>query len=180
MTKSLSILFLATALAFVGCKKKEEAAGAGSATKPAETAAAAPSAAAPAATTPPATTPATTPAAAPTAATTPAAPAAGDIASDDDYIAKSTGALDKLTTVFKADGTDCDKLAGDLSKFADETAGTIKSIKAYEKAHPEVQKKLDEASKGRMTAFQETAGPALTACQSNKKVADAMAKMSED
>jgi hypothetical protein len=169
LSKTLSIVLLASSLAFVGCKKKEDAAttpAAGSVTKPAESTAA---------TTPPATAPATPPAA-------PAAPAAGGttIASDDEYVAKATAAMDKMIDVFKTAGTDCDKLADGITKFVADNADFIKSSKAYEKTHPDAQKKFDEAGKGKMKAFEEAAGPAMTSCKDNKKVMEAMTKMSAD
>jgi hypothetical protein len=166
LTKTLSILLLSSSLAFVGCKKKEDAATApatGSATKPAE-----------------ATPVAAAPAAAP--ATPPAAPAAGGttIASDEEYVAKATAAMDKMIDVFKTAGTDCDKLADGITKFVADNADFIKSSKAYEKTHPDAQKKFDEAGKDKMKSFEEAAGPAMTSCKDNKKVADAMTKMSAD
>ena len=164
LSKTLSVLFLASSLAFVGCKKKEDAAApaAGSATKPAEPAAA--------------TTPPATPAAAPAAA--PAAGATGSIASDEEYVAKASAAMDKMIEIFKAAGTNCDKLADDINKFATDNTDFMKSSKAYEKTHPDVQKKFDDSAKDKMKSFEEAAGPAMGACKDNKKVADAMAKMS--
>jgi len=170
LSKTLSVVFLTASLAFVGCKKKEDAAApaAGSATKPAESA----TAAAPAATPPPATPPA-----APAAS---AAPAAGAIVSDDEYIAKSTAAMDKIFDIFKSAGTNCDKLADGISKFAADSADLMKAVKAYQAAHPDVQKKFDDASKDKMKSFNEAAAPAMEACKDSKKVADAMGKMSAE
>jgi hypothetical protein len=164
MKTTLSIVFLAAALAFAGCKKKEEPASnaMGSGTAPAATA--------------PATPAAPTP-----AAPTPAAPAAGGdmIASDDDYLAKANVTLDKMTNVIKSAGSDCDKLAAELEKFTAENKGLLKAAAAYETAHPEAKKKFDDANKDKMAAFQAAADPAFTACQGNKKVGEAMAKMAE-
>ncbi len=165
-SKTLSILFLATSLAFIGCKKKEEAAGgsaaggsaAGAATKPAEPGAAP---------------------AAPTAAATPAAPAANAMfASDEDYMTKAMAALDRMTAILKAAGTNCDKLADDLTKFSSDNDALFKAIQVYEKAHPDVQKKLEVASKDKTAAAEAAAAPAGSACKDNQKLADAMAKIS--
>jgi hypothetical protein len=163
LSKTLSILFLASSLAVVGCKKKEEAApaaapAAGSA-KPADTAA-----------TPAA--PATPPPAAPSGNTT--------FASDDDYVAKSSAAMDKMTALFKGAGTDCDKLAADLSKFADENKGMMVASEEYTKTHPDAKKKFDDATKSKMTEFEAAANTAMGACKDNKKVNEAMAKLSPD
>jgi len=163
ISKTLSILFLATSLAFIGCKKKDEAGGglaAGAATKPAE--------------------PGATPAA-PAAAATPATPAApvanAMFASDDDYMNKSMAALDKMTAIFKAAGTNCDQLADDLTKFSSDNDALFKAIQVYEKAHPDVQKKLEAASKDKSAAAEAAAAPAGSACKDNQKLADAMAKI---
>ena len=162
--KSLTVLFLASALAFAGCKKEEAPSMAGSASKPADTA--------PAAATPPAA-PATPPAAAPA---TPAGPI-GSIKSDEDYVAKSTAALDKMTAIFKAVGTNCDKLAEEITKFTAENQAFLKDGQEYGKAHPEAEKKFDEATKDKMTAFAGASEPTMTACQGNAKVMEAMTKM---
>jgi len=153
-SKTLSILVLATTLAFLGCKKKEEATGptaAGTATKPA----------------------------APGAAPPPAGPPAGAmLTSDDDYMNQSMAALDRMTAVFKAAGTNCDKLADDLTKFSADNDALFKAIDVYKKAHPDVQKKLEAASKDKMAAAEAAAAPAAAACKDNQKLADAMGKIS--
>jgi len=162
-SKTLSIVLLAASLAAFGCKKKDSAAPASAdppaATKPAEPGSAA---AAPAA-------PATAPAA-------PAAPAA--IASDDDYIAKASTMIDKMTETVKGAGTNCDKLAEDLTKMAADNEALVKGLGAYEKAHPDAKKKFDAAAKDKETAFETAAGPAMQACQGNKKVGEALDKLS--
>lgn len=163
--KCLTILFLASALAFAGCKKDEAPSMAGSASKPADTA--------PAAATPPAA-PATPPAADPAAA--PAGPV-GSIKSDEEYVAKSTAALDKMTEIFKAAGTNCDKLAEEITKFTAENQAFLKDGQAYGKTHPDADKKFEEASKDKMTTFAAASGPTMTACQGNEKVMAAMTKM---
>jgi hypothetical protein len=154
------MLFLAASLAVVGCKKKDDAAGAagGAATKPAE------SATGGAAATPP--------------ATPPAAPAGGDtVASDDDYVAKAVASMDKMTAIFKAGGTDCDKIADDITKLTTDNQGMLNTLQAYEKAHPDAQKKFDEVSKPKQKEFEAAAGPAMGACKDNKKLSDAMTKL---
>jgi hypothetical protein len=174
VSKTLSILLLATSLGFVGCKKKEDASSAApgsaatssaAATKPAEPAAAAPAPAAPA-----------VPATPPPAAATPA----GAITSDDQYIATVTAGLDKVITLFKGAGTNCDKLADDLVKFAQDNGPQIKAYREYEKAHPEAQAKFNAAAQSKVTDFQASAGPAIDACKDNKKLADAMAKLGSE
>jgi hypothetical protein len=166
-SKTLSILFLASALAFVGCKKKEDAAASGSAAmgsaKPADTATT------PAAATPPATPP-------------PAASSGGKVtfASDDDFIAKQGAAMDGVIVIFQKAGTDCDKLAADISKFSDDNRATIVAGEEYVKTHPDVKAKFEAASKDKMPAFEAASNTAMTACKDNKKVADAMTKLTAE
>ena len=157
LSRTIPMLFLATALAFVGCKKKDDAAT-GAATKSAEPAAGG------AAATPP--------------ATPPAAPAGGvTIASDDEYVSKALAQTAKLTDIFKAGGTNCDKIADDITKLATDDKALMAALQAYEKAHPDAQKKFDEAAKPKQAEFEGAAGPAMNACKDNKKLSDAMSKM---
>jgi hypothetical protein len=154
LSQNLSILLLATSLAFIGCKKKDNAAA------------------------PPAESATPTKSADPGAAPTPAAPAAGGtIASDDDYIKGGIVLLDKMTAILKGAGTNCDKLADDITKLASDNDVAIKASQAYEKAHPDAKKKFDEATKDQMKAFETVAEPTLTACKDNKKVGDAFTKL---
>ena len=167
MKKTISTLFLAAALATVGCSKKNDAAPADKveAAKPvaAETAPTADKMAAPAA----------DKAAVPAA---PAAPAATGptIASDDEYLEKGKAMLVKLTATFKADGTDCDKLATDIDAIHSDPQ--IAALDAYEKAHADVKKKFDASIKDQTKTFETVATPALKACAKNQKLMDALAK----
>jgi hypothetical protein len=158
-SKLFSIVCLASALAFTGCKK-ETAPATGDqavATKPAE--------------------PAAAPAAAPAAPAAPAAAPAAAITTDDQYVSQGGAMLDRMTTVVKSAGSDCDKLADGITKLAAEHGEEMKSLQAYETAHPEAKKKLDEVAKEKTKAFEEAAGPAMTACQGNKKVEEAFTKL---
>ena len=162
MSKTISTLFLAAALAVVGCGKKNDApADKVEAAKPvaAETAPAADKAA---------------PAA--DKAATPSAPAAtgATVASDDEYLQKGTAMLTKLIDTFKADGTDCDKLATDIDAIHSDPQ--FAALETYEKAHADAKKKLDKASKDQTKAFETAATPAMKACQKNQKLMDVLAK----
>jgi len=110
-----------------------------------------------------------------TAARATSAGARTSIASDDDYVAAGTAMLGKMTAVFKADATDCDKLADDLTKLMSDN--DFAASQAYEKAHPDVKKKFDAATKPQATELEAAATPAMTACQNNKKVTDALGKL---
>ena len=157
--KKISFAFICAMalLSFTGCKKKEPAADPAAATKPAETAAPATATATPAA---------------------PAAPAAGaSIASDDDYVSTASKMMDTMISVIKGAGTNCDKLADDITKMAADNGPTMKALQAYDTAHPDAKKKFDAAAADKTKAFEESVGPAMSACQNNKKVADAFEKL---
>jgi hypothetical protein len=172
MTKTISTLILAAALA-VGCGKKNDAAPAAGNDKAGEPAAAktADPAKAP--------DPAAPPAATPPAATPPAA-TGGDavtITSDDDYMTKGKAMIGKMVDIFKADGTDCDKLAGDITALTNDA--TVKGLEAYEKAHTDAKKKFDKEMKDQTKAFETAATPAITACAKNQKFMDAVGKLGD-
>jgi hypothetical protein len=167
MTKMISALLLAAALVG-GCGKKADAPAADkdkTADPAAKTADPAKPAdpAAPAAVTPP--------------AGTTAAPTGGDvtIASDDDYMTKGKAMIGKMLDTFKADGTDCDKLAADITAITNDA--TVKALDAYEKAHADAKKKFDAAMKDQTKAFETAATPAITACAKNQKFMDAVSKL---
>ena len=167
---SLTLLVLASALGVAACKKKDEAAStAGSGTRPADTAPAA-------AVTPPAAPPAgdATP---PMAAGSAAAIPPGTIASDEDFVVKSSAAIEKMTEIFKVSGTNCDKLASEISKFVTENAVFLKDGEAYSRTHPDSAKKLDAATKDKMPALTAASEASLTACQTNPKVLEALQQL---
>jgi len=102
-------------------------------------------------------------------------PGGGAIRSDDDYVAQGSRLLDRLIETFQRGGTDCNKLAGAIAALATDPA--MKSLQTYEKAHAEAKAKFDAASRDKMQAFEEAAGPALTACENHKKFNDAFARL---
>jgi hypothetical protein len=167
MSKMISTLLLAAALTVVGCSKKNDADKA-EAAKP--VAAESADKAAPAADKPVVAADKAVP-----AADKPATPAAGPtIASDDEYLEKGKAMLVKLTETFKADGTDCDKLAADIDAIHSDPQ--IAALDAYEKAHADVKKKFDASIKDQTKTFETVATPALKACAKNQKLMDALAK----
>lgn len=120
-----------------------------------------------------------------TASTTPGEPQGPaltlPISSEEDYITKATLAFDRLTAIFKsantASGTDCDKVAAELSQFIGENEAFLKALHEYETAHPDAQAKLDARAKSNMTAFAAAAEPVAAACKDNKGVQREMAKL---
>jgi hypothetical protein len=92
------------------------------------------------------------------------------ISSDADYESTRKKLTDELTGIFKADGTDCDKIGADVSKM---DYDAIAGLKAYEKTHPDIKKKheADDA------AISEVIVPAVTACGKNPAFHAAFKKM---
>jgi hypothetical protein len=157
----LAMLALATCMGIAGCKTHGDAARGSAAGSAA-----------------PATAPATGPT---TSAAAPAAPAPSTapvepIASTEDYVTKASGVLQQVIGVFKADGTNCDKLADDLKKFSADNAALINATKAYAAAHPDAQTKYMDAVKDQLTTFETAASPAISACKDNLKLRAAMAQ----
>jgi hypothetical protein len=154
MSKTISTLLLAAALATFGCSKKSDApADKVEAAKPVAADKAAPAA----------------------DKAAPAAPATGaTIASDDDYMEKGKALITKMTDTFKADGTDCDKLATDIDAIHSDPQ--VAALDAYEKAHADVKKKFDQATKDQTKAFETAATPAIKACAKNEKLMGVLAK----
>ena len=109
----------------------------------------------------------------------PAEPAAGGIANAAEYEAKAMEMSDKMTAMFAADGKDCEKLAGDMSKFIDENKTMFAAAKAFEAAHPEAKKALDTKMEPKMKEMMEKMGPAMEACKDNKALKDAMTKLAD-
>jgi hypothetical protein len=104
--------------------------------------------------------------------------ASGEINNVSDYEARSVALLDKLSAVFVADGKDCDKLATDLNKFMDENKAAMQAEMAYGKAHPDDKQAVDKKVEAKANAFADKVlEPAMAACQSNKGVQEAMAKI---
>jgi hypothetical protein len=166
LSRRLPLVLLATSLAFIGCKKKDSAA-----TPPAESDKGAQPGA-----TPTPSAPAPTPA--PMAPATP--PAAAAIASEADYVKVGVVLMDKMIDIFKAAGTNCDKLADDLTKLLADSDADFKATLVYEKAHPDAKQKFEAQTKDKTAAFEASAQPGLTACKDNKKLAQALTKLAPE
>jgi len=99
------------------------------------------------------------------------------IASDDDYVKQASAMLETMTGTIKSAGTDCDKLADGITKMISDNGSKMTTLDAYEKAHPDAKKKFEDVAKDKTKAFEAAAGPGMSACQNNKKVSDAFAKI---
>jgi hypothetical protein len=188
MKRLTVIALLASAIAFTGCKKKDEgnkpattenkpAAGtaAGTAAPAAGTAAPAAGTAAPAAGTAAPADPAAGTAA--PAGDTAGAPAA--MPSDAEFEAmmnKALGMFDGMAKAVDAAGDDCGKLADGMAKVMDDNKDFIESAKKW-KDNPEMDKKAEEWMKGKMEAMMPSMmkiGTAGTKCASDAKFAEVM------
>jgi hypothetical protein len=99
-------------------------------------------------------------------------PAGATTLSSDEYESTRKRLADQMTGIFKSDGTDCDKIGADVSKM---DYDAIASIKAFEKAHPDVKAKhqADDA------AISDLIMPAVKACGKNPAFMDAFKKMNQ-
>src|SRR5215475_4935635 len=92
----------------------------------------------------------------------PPPPKTDTFANDDEYIAKGKEAFTKLIAIFKADGTDCEKLAADVTTLAADP--TMAASKKYETDHPDIKTKFESIAKEMEGQFEQVATPALNAC----------------
>jgi hypothetical protein len=170
-------ILLATVLLCSACKKKEEA-------KPAEPAAAAvqnqaaeaqKSAEAALAKAGESVEQAEQAAAMATAAAAGATAAAGvALANAVEYEKKAIEVTDKVLAIFKAHGTNCDKLAVDLTKFGTENKATFDAIKAFEAANPAAEKAFEDKMDAREEEMEKVIGPAFDACKGHEGMKKAM------
>lgn len=108
-----------------------------------------------------------------------AKPAGEGFANAGEYEAVAMEMSDKMIAMFGAAGKDCDKLAGDMSKFIDENKTKFASAKAFEAAHPEAKKALDTKMEPKMKEMMEKMGPAMEACKDHQGLKDAMTKLAD-
>lgn len=138
----------------------------------------------------PASAPAPTPAHPPvTTATAPAAATAeassGDDAAPPDlaittaaaYEARATALTDQLLGMFAADGTDCDKLAADLTSFVKQNRRLFARLKAFEQEHPEAEQAFDDKMQAREQEIDSKLAPTLEACKNHEALAAAIDKL---
>lgn len=98
------------------------------------------------------------------------AAASAEIADDAAYLARGAAVIERVTATLRAAGTQCDKLAADISAFSSEASAELKALKAYEVAHPDAKQKLEAGMQEKTKAFQEAATASMSACSSNEKV----------
>ena len=104
----------------------------------------------------------------------------GAVTTDDEYVTKSLDLATKTLAIFSAAGTDCDKLAAEITKFSDEYRATFAELKAYEKAHPDARKKYDDKMKQHEQLLRDTVGPAIGSCQDHAGLKKAIGSLPQN
>jgi hypothetical protein len=104
-------------------------------------------------------------------------PAAGGEMTAADYETRNVAMMEKAASTFGAVGTDCDKGAAAVGKFFEDNTAEINALEAFEKAHPDVKKAVEDKNKDKTKAFEDSVGKVMDACKDNKAMQDAMKKM---
>src|SRR5260221_3128789 len=94
-------------------------------------------------------------------------------ATTDEYEAKTTPIMNAIIATFVADGTNCEKLASDLSKLAVDNHDVLLAATAWEHANPAANRVLAWSSR----QYLEAAVPSINACKEKPAFADAMSKI---
>jgi hypothetical protein len=102
---------------------------------------------------------------------------AGGINTAAEYEAKAFELTDKLTAVFGAAGTNCDKLADNLEIFLDENKTALAGTDAFETANPFAEDDLEPKLQTRAKTLIEKMGFSMQACGKDQRVQAALAKL---
>jgi len=103
----------------------------------------------------------------------------GGIKDDADYESKRNSAMDEMTAMYASDKDDCKKLASDMTAYAEKNQGLMKDAIAYEKAHPDVKKKVDAKNKAKEKDMMAKMTPVLKKCGKDKDFMAAVKKMAD-
>lgn len=93
------------------------------------------------------------------------------------YETRATALTDQLLAMFAADGTDCDKLATDLTSFVTQNRGVFARLKAFEQAHPEAEQAFDRRMQAREQEIDAKLAPTLEACKNHEGLAAAIDRL---
>ena len=109
----------------------------------------------------------------------PAAAATGGatvtIADAADYEAKAIAFTEKMMQIFSEGGTNCDKVAADLTTFFGAGGkATAEALAAFEKANPDARTALDTKTKPREAELEAKLGPTMEACRDHEGIKAAM------
>ncbi|HEU4614626.1 MAG TPA: TSUP family transporter [Kofleriaceae bacterium] len=132
----------------------------------------------------PASAPAPTPAhpppttaIAPSPAVDDAAPADLAITTAAAYETRATALTDQVLAMFAADGTNCDRLATDLTSFVKQNRGLFARLKAFAEAHPEAEQAFEDKMQAREQEIDAKLAPTLEACKDHEGLAAAIDKL---
>jgi hypothetical protein len=96
------------------------------------------------------------------------------------YEATNTRLVTDVTALFVADGTDCTRLAGDLTTFMASRDGDMKAVVAWEASHAREKIDYDQRTGSKLLdEFAQKASAGLGACMSDptfKRVRDRFTK----
>jgi hypothetical protein len=110
--------------------------------------------------------------------TVPIAPPPYLVKDTDDFVRKTTVALNEVIGIFAQGGTDCDVVAAGLTRWGGENRTRFDILTRYAEAHPDAEKALTEHMKDRMNELTKTLVPTMTACGSHKGLQAALAELS--
>jgi hypothetical protein len=88
---------------------------------------------------------------------------------DREYLAREAEVLDKMSAIFERDGTDCTRIAGDLSKLFNDYSDMFSASKQYEQRARSHRRTTDDES--RVRQLETSMGPALAACKDDRAFA---------
>lgn len=74
------------------------------------------------------------------------------IVDDDDYRQKTNEVIDTFVAAFSQNGTDCDRIASELTRHIAENKSVIAALNAYGEAHPELAVRVGRAFEDRIVA----------------------------
>jgi hypothetical protein len=106
----------------------------------------------------------------------PAAAPSGEL-SPGDYEAKNIDLMDKAIATFGSVGTDCDKGAVAVGKYFDDNKAQMEATRAFEKAHPDVQKQVEDKNKDKTKLFMDSVKKVMDTCKDNKAMQEALTKL---
>jgi len=111
----------------------------------------------------------------------PAEPAAvkpaGGLNTQADYEAKAFELTDKLADVFAAAGTNCDKLADNIERFAADNQQALAGTDAFEQANPTAEDTLEPKLREKARGLMQKMSISMQACQKSERVKAALAKL---
>ncbi len=102
---------------------------------------------------------------------------AGGITTQIEYETKAFELTDKLTSVFAAAGTNCNKLASNLDVFLDENKAALQGTDEFEAANPFAEDDLEPKLQTRAKALIQKMAISMKACGKHEGVQTALAKL---